>query len=323
MEFALIIVCIFLSAFFSGSEIAFFSLNEAKIKMLVDKGAKNSKLIDLLKRNQERLLVTILVGNNIVNIGASAVMTSWATETFGSSGVGIATGIMTLLVLTFGEIVPKSLATNFPGKVAQFASIPIFILQIILTPFSILFEKLSRLLVAIFKRGRHDENLPEDEVMALTEIAAQKGQMEKYESNVITGVFKLNDLKVSTVMTKKENIFAFDGEKKIVDVIQRIKEKHYSRIPVFMHERENYVGYIQTKDLLLVSSKKFKELKVKNFVKEILFVDEDELLKDLYRKLIGTQIHIALVTREREVIGLVTIEDIIEEVLGEIYDEKD
>lgn len=318
------LVSILLSGFFSGTEIAFFSLNEAKIHSLVKKKVKGAKLLEKLKSNPERLLVTILIGNNIVNIGSSSLITSLVTQQYGSQAVGVATGMMIFLVLTFGEIVPKSIATTYSSQIARYTAFPIYLFQITLLPISFLFELISKFTLKIVSRGKKEEESTEEDLLSIAAIGYKKGTLEAHEHKVIRKILKLNDTRVSKVMTSKENMYVINGEDTLNTVIKKIKENHYSRLPVYLENTDNIVGFLITKDIISFPKYKWSELKVKDIMRKVLFVKDNMLLSELYPKLQTEKLHLAIVQdKTNNTVGLITLENIIEELLGEIYDETD
>ncbi|HEX9804606.1 MAG TPA: hemolysin family protein, partial [Candidatus Dojkabacteria bacterium] len=308
--------------FFSGSETAYFSISEAQIFSLVQKKYKNSKLAQKLKSEPNKLIITILIGNNLVNIGASSVITFLITEKFGSEGVGVATGLMTFLILTFGEIVPKSIGNSFSTAVVLFAAPILYILQIILTPFVIIFENLSKMFIRFLNRNRSKpSNNFETELTALANLSYEKGAIKDYEREVIKKIFKLDDIKAEKIMTPKSKIFMLNGDKTISNVIKNIRSKHFSRIPVYLETEENIIGFLYLRDLIHVSG--WTKKSIKEVVREPLFVKPNTPINKVFDKFIETNMHMAFVRSGKKFLGLVTVEDILEELLGEIQDETD
>lgn len=324
IELLLLTICIILSGLFSGSEIAFFSLSDAKIHTLVDQKIKGASYLKKIKLNSDKLLITILIGNNIVNIGSSALATYLATEAFGSQGVGIATGVMTLLILTFGEIVPKSLAAKYAAEVALIMAFPIYVLMYLLTPISIGFEYLLKITNKILGSNRTPAPVvTEEEVKAMSEIGLKVGVVEDHENEFIQNIFSLNDTKVSEAMTPKKYVHMVSGEKYLSQIIRDVISKHYSRVPVYMGDRNNIIGFLLVKEVLKYPRSNWAKIQVKDVIRKPLYVRDSKILIDLYEKFIAEKIHIAIVKNsKKKVVGLITMEDIIEEVLGEIDDEE-
>ncbi|MFW5720191.1 MAG: hemolysin family protein [Candidatus Dojkabacteria bacterium] len=319
-----LILSLFLSGFFSGSEIAFFSLSDAKIHALMKKRVKGAKLIYKVKSNPDRLLVTILVGNNIVNIGSSALATMWVTDTFGNAAVGAATGVLTLFVLTFGEIIPKSIANNYSMQIARFAAVPLFVLGVVFLPVSILFEGLSKIVNTMFKKKEDSAGELEAELRSMAVLGYRQGSIEAHEQKFIQKIFTLNDTRVTKAMTPYAEMFTISGERTINTVIKDIKQTHYSRLPVYIGEENKICGFLYIKDILKFPKNSWNQLQVKDIMRRVLFVDPNTILSDLYGDFVENQTHIGVVkNKSGEVVGLITMEDIIEEVLGDIEDETD
>ena len=315
----LLIVLIFLSAVFSGSEIAMFSLSDHKIRHLMEKNVRGAKLLYSLKHDSHKLLITILIGNNIVNIGAASLATVLALELFGNFGVGIATGVMTFLILIFGEIMPKAFATKNAQTIALLMAPIINFLKYIFYPFVLFFNMLTRLVIPS-NQGTNDVLLTEDEVKDMLKISEEQGEIKQQEEEMIQNIFKLDDTLAEQIMTPRPKVFALEKDSRVIDVLDLILEKGYSRIPIYDKELDDIVGIVHTKDLLGND----KQKKISTFMRPAFFILEtkkiDALLYDFKQK----QSHLAIVVNEHgTVVGVITIEDLLEEIVGEIYDETD
>jgi len=315
---------IVLSGIFSGSETALVSVSQSKVDDLVSQRHKNAKLLKSLKNDPHKLLITVLIGNNIVNIGASAYAAVVFTDIFGSSGVGIATGAMTFLILIFGEITPKSIAHEYAVPFSLFIARPIYILQILLFPFVWFFGVIVRF--ANFIVGaKKSHTVTEGELIAMLKIGAQEGAIEKQERELIENVLEFNDTQVEDVMTPRVGIDAVDAEMTIDQAVHFAIEHSHSRLPVYDGDIDNIIGVITIKDLLQlyhVSSpkKKLKSLKLAIPLEVPLSKQINKLFREFQRK----HVHIAIVIDEYGgTAGLVTLEDLLEEIVGEIVDEFD
>ncbi len=321
---ALLAVLLALSAFFSSSESALFSLGRLHKDKFEKEGHKNRILTRLLM-NKNRLLITILVGNNLVNVAASAIATSFATSVFGSMGIGIAVGIMTLMILMFGEIVPKSYAIHNNEKVSLLVSKPIYAFFMIIYPVVYILELMINNLQAFLKISESDRSLiTEDEVLSVVKMGMEDGSIDPDEKELIDNVFEFDDTDVSEIMTPRVNMVSIDADESFSSIISLIHETNLSRIPVFEGSPDNMIGILYSKDLLKFVGKKVDRFDVRKNVRKALFVPGskkiDELLKDFQLK----KVHIAIVVDEYGgVEGLVTMEDVLEELVGEIYDETD
>lgn len=324
MEIVIILLCLFLSGFFSGSEIAFFSLSDAKVLALVRKRVRGAKMLYRLKRNPERLLVTILIGNNIVNIGLASFTTVWVTNTFGSQIVGVATGIITLLVLVFGEIFPKSIGTRFAQQIAFLTAGPLYGLMVVLTPFTFVFEWMSRALNNLLKPKKDTSKAVEEEVKALSHLSYKSGLFEEFEHGVIQKIFSLNDTTVKKVMTPISKAVMVKGDMNLSEVSKKIRFKHFSRIPVLNSDETRLSGFLYLRDILLLPQNQWDKRIARLFQRHILSTTERTVLSDLYEDFIDSRTHMAAVyNKDKKLVGIVTIEDILEELLGEIHDETD
>jgi len=245
LELAILIgsVAICLSAFFSGAEIAFFSLSDMKVQSLIKHGRKNAKLIAQLKSNPDRLLTTILIGNNLVNIGSSAVVTYSMTELLGSQGVGLATGIMTLAILTFGEIIPKTIATRYASHIALRSARLLYTIQILLFPFVYLFEQFSKLPRLLLKDDVSHNKITDTDVASMATISYDQGGLLEYERDAITNILTLNDTQVNKIMTPKSQMIMVKPTDTLADIVKTVRSEHYSRIPVYDATNDTVMGY--------------------------------------------------------------------------------
>ena len=315
---------VILSAIFSGSETALISLSQSKVDELVAKKVRNSALLKKLKNDPHELLITVLIGNNIVNIGASAYAAIVFTDIFGSSGVGIATAIMTFFILVFGEITPKSFAHQHAVGFALFMTKPIYVLQLILFPFVWVFGKIVDLVNFTFGTKK-SFTVTEGELVAMLKIGAQEGSIEKNEKELIENVLEFNDIKVEEVMTPRVAIEAIDSEMTIQEAVDFVIKHTHSRIPVYKGSIDNIVGIISIKELL----KYFDECSPKKKIKSLklslpLEVPFSKKIHKLFREFQRKHVHMAIVIDEYGgTAGLVTLEDLLEEIVGEIVDEFD
>ncbi|MFH1546091.1 MAG: hemolysin family protein [Patescibacteria group bacterium] len=307
-----------LSAFFSAAEVAFVSLSPAKIHILAGKKSRASKLVVALKSRPQRFLATILIGNNLVNIFAAGLATVVATETFGSAGLGIATGVMTLLVLIFGEIIPKAFAQKHAEIFALAVSYPLFILGKILLPFTWLTEKGLHALGA-----KHSEEVSEKEVVAMVDLGAESGEIKKHEQEMIQNVLEFTDTKVEAVMTPRVEIEALEKSTTIAEAEKFFQKLTHSRIPVFDGSIDKIIGILTLRQIFEHEGERnFPIKKLKLF--EPIFAPASRTIRSLFQELKSRRIHIAIVIDEHGgTLGIVTLEDLLEEIVGEIEDEED
>lgn len=321
--FITLIALVLLSGFFSASEIAIFSTTPARLKALVDKGVPGAKKLEYLKANPKKTLVTILVGNNIVNITASAIATMLAIKAFGDIGAGIATGVMVLLILVFGEIIPKSYATHNADRMAvRIAPFLIFLMKA-LYPLIILFEFIAIKLTKT-GNGMKPPQVTEEELKATLELSAASGNVKKEEKEMIESVLRFNDITVREVMTHRSEMVCLDGNIKLEDADDIVQDHEFSRYPVYQKTRENIVGFIHIKDLFFALTKGQDKKQLKTIMSPVHFVPQHTPLNEVFKQFQNKQMHMAVVVNDHgEVIGVVTLEDLLEELVGEIIDESD
>lgn len=323
----LLIVLIVLSGFFSASETALMSLNRIQTKQLVKKKKKGANSLLRIKEDTHKLLSTILIGNNLVNVGASALITAIAIDEFGSLGVGIATGVMTFIILVFGEIGPKSFAVR-KGEEISLAVAPVFeTLSYVLSPIVWVLDHINNVIMFLLKvHGEEDNALTEEEITSIVSIGAEEGAIKEQEREMIYKIFKFDDIPVSDVMVPRPEIKMLNADTKISALLRgkKIEEvKEYSRFPVYEGTRDNLVGIFYFKTALNYLGKK-SDKTVKDFVMPVLFVPETTKIDTLFAQFQKKKVHMALVVNEHGAVeGLATLEDILEEIVGEIEDETD
>ncbi|BDC35464.1 MAG: HlyC/CorC family transporter [Candidatus Methanoliparum thermophilum] len=320
-EVVLFPILLFLSGFFSSSEVAILSISEARVRSLVDSKVSGSKSLKKLKDAEENTIITILIGNNLVNVAASAIATSIAIKIFGSKGIGIATGIVVLLLLIFGEVIPKFFATKNSERVALAVSRYLYVISLILAPFVYLLSLISH---GIFKISNFEEEsaISEEELKEWINIGREEGAIEGVEKEIMDNVFKFADFMAKDVMTKKEKIVSIDVNSPIENVLKCIIKSGHSRILLYEGDINNIVGVIHAKDLLPFLYAR-EDVILKDIMRKPYFVSEKRKVSKILTDLRGgTQIAIVL-NSKREVVGVLTTEDILEEIVGEIEDEFD
>ncbi|HUT83031.1 MAG TPA: hemolysin family protein [Thermodesulfobacteriota bacterium] len=318
---------LFLSAFFSGSEVALFSLGQLRLQQMKEKKQPSSRIVEKLLGQPRRLLISILAGNEIVNISLSALATPLFISSLGEGGKLIAIFTMTFLILFLGEIIPKSLAIAYPDSVSSVIARPMMRFVQIITPVRWAIKHVVDAITSLLriKRDPRENIFMEAEFKDLVDLGHRDGSIEGTERELIHRVFRLGDTRVARIMTPKEQMFALPLEIGFGKLIAQVKEGHYSRIPIYSRDRDNIVGILNAKDLLpFVTSTGDKKLNLTEVLRKPLFVPENKRIDELLRELQQKKIHMAIVVREDgRVVGLVTMEDILEEIFGEIYDEYD
>jgi len=316
----ILLVLLVLSAFFSASEVAFVSLTNAKVETMVKRKVPRAKKIKKLKENPRRLLVAILIGNNIVNIASASLATMVASEMFQSAVLGITTGVMTLLILIFGEIIPKSYAANHNKSFAVLSSPILSVLVIIFWPFIVVLEWLAN----FFAGRQRPESISEEELKIMAHAGVKQGTIEKKERQMIERLFQFNDITAEDIMTPRVNMMYLEDTMTIEEAEDVIKSTPHTRFPVIKDTPDNIIGYVHSRDLLLAYIQDKENASIKNVVLPILRVPKQMRIDDLLQEFQKKQVHIALVQDELGgTEGITTLEDVLEELVGEITDEHD
>lgn len=317
-----IIFLIGLSAFFSSSELAIISINRAVIREKARKGDRRAQLLDRLLQNPDIVVSAIVIGNNLVNVLASILAGAISTQVFGNIGLGIATAVMTLLLLVFGEITPKSIGIRNEKFALRMAK-PIYILTRLFSPLSTGLSSLSRFISEnVFGKKEVNPPITEEEIMAMMRLGEEEGTIKKDERELVNEVFEFDETKVDEVRVPKREIVYLDENDTIQDLIDKSIETGFSRFPVCKNRNINkIVGMVHIKDALAVRD---KNRSVKKIMRDILKVGPGMKADDVLREMQRKKVHIAVVKdRKNKVKGIVTMEDLIEEIFGEITDEHD
>ena len=322
MDFIAVFICLGLSAFFSGAEIAFFSITESRLKTLAEEGHKGAKMGLKLRSNPQRLLSTILIGNNLVNIMAASLATLIAIRLFGSEAVAVATGLLTFLVLLFGEIVPKTLCAKYAETAVPLLAYPIYWLEQLFFPFLYVLEPFILKLTG--GRGLTVPFITEEELKIMLDAGGKAGVLETDEVKMIKNVFEFNDVTAEDAMTPRIYMFALDGTQTLEGARQDLYKAKYSRIPIHDGNPDNITGILYRSHALMELAQGHSQLKLKEISKAPLFIPSTKTADDLLKQFQQEKRHIAIVVNEfGGVMGLVTVEDLLEEVVGEILDEGD
>ncbi|HHP7233837.1 MAG TPA: hemolysin family protein [Desulfobacterales bacterium] len=317
-QLGFLFVLIVLSGFFSSSETALFSISKARARHLAKEGGKVNNLIQRMKEDPHRLLSTILIGNNLVNIGASALATAITIELVSNNAVGIATGIMTLLILVFGEIFPKSVATRNNILVARITIVPLFWLSILFYPVILFLNFIPRLTGRI----KHKPKVTEQELLTFVEVVEEEGEIKEEEKELIHNIFEFDDTNVSEIMSPRADMFIIEAGAEID--LKQIVESGFTRIPVIEKDIDHVVGILNIKDLFLQYAKGNQAIDVRQIMQPPYFVPENKKLDSLLQAFKRRKQHMAIVVDEHGGIsGLITLEDALEEIVGEITDETD
>lgn len=324
IQLCILAVLLFLSGFFSSAETALTTINIVKVRAMVEENPTRHVLtLQKVLDNKSKLISAILIGNNIVNISASSLTTSLVIRVFGNAAVGIATGILTLLVLLFGEIVPKTWAMYNNEKLALIYSGIIYFLMQILTPVIFVIDIISG---AILRLLHIDANkramMTESELKTYVDVSHEDGVIEQEEKKLIYNVFDFSDSVAKDIMIPRIDMTTIDVEASYNELLNLFKESMYTRIPVYEGESDNIIGIINVKDFLLVPNKKL--FKIRDIMREAYYTYEFKKTADLLLEMRNITTNVALVLNEYgATVGMITLEDLLEEIVGEIRDEYD
>lgn len=319
-----LIILIILSSFFSASETALMSISKIRVRHMVEENIKGANRVKELTDNPSSLLASILVGNNVVNIASSSLATVLAISLIGSRGVAISTIIMTIVVLIFGEITPKTLASQNSEQISLRVANPIFIISKMLKPVVIITTTISKFFIKLLG-GKSDSNKPfitEDELKTMVDVSEEEGILKSEEKDMIHNVFQFGDLYAKDVMVQRVDIIALDIEESLDKIISVIKEEGFSRIPIYSNTIDNIVGILNVKDIIFMEDT--KGFSLKNYMREITYTYEFRKVTELFKDMNKNRQHMVVVLDEYGgTVGIVTIEDLIEEIVGDISDEYD
>lgn len=313
-----------LSAFFSSSETAMMAVNKIRVRNLADAGLSSAQTLMKVLDNQPKMLSAILIGNNIVNISASSLATILVTRAFGDMYVGVGTGILTLLVLIFGEITPKTSATLYSETMALRFAKPIYMIMQVLTPVIFIVDKLSQGVLRLLHvdPNKKQDAITEDELRTIVEVSHEEGVIESDEKKMIYNVFDFGDSVAKDIMVPRIDMTFIDVDATFSEVIEVFREVKYTRYPVYEETTDNVIGIINIKDLLLTENQ--KKFCIRDYLREPLYTYEFKKTAELMVELRKTQNNIAIVLDEYgATAGLITLEDMLEEIVGEIRDEYD
>ena len=324
IQLVFIIILLLLSAFFSSAETAFTTVNRIKIRSLIESGSKRAMTVDRIIENKGKMLSAILIGNNIVNLSASTLTTSLVISLWGNYATGIATGILTILVLIFGEISPKTAATLYADTFALAYAPVIRGLMTVLTPVIYIIDKLAGIVLKLLGLDQKNMNqaITEEELRTFVDVSHEDGVIEQEEKEIINNLFDFGESKVKDIMIPRIDMSLIDVESEYLDVINIYKETKYSRFPVYEDNPDNVVGVLNIKDLITAPTG--QAFNLKSIMRKPYFVYEQKNTSELFREMQKGSISIAIVIDEYGTsVGMVTTEDLLEEIVGDIRDEYD
>lgn len=319
-----LVILLLLSAFFSSAETALITVNRIKMRTLAEEGNKKADRVLQITDNSGKMLSAILIGNNIVNLSASSIATSLAIEFFGSVGAGIATGILTVLILLFGEISPKTLATINADKIALAYSGVILFLMKVLTPVIFIINKLANAFIRLLgvDPNAKDKQMTEEELRTIVDVSKESGVIESEEHEMINNLFDFGDAQAKEVMIPRIDMTFAKIDSTYEELIGIFQEDKFTRLPVYEDTTDNVVGILNIKDLLLYKDK--EHFSVRDIMYEPYFTYEHKNTAELFMEMRKSSISLAIVLDEYgTTAGLITLEDLLEEIVGEIRDEYD
>ena len=323
LQLVILVLLLSASAFFSSAETALMTSNKLRIRNLAENGDKRAEKVLEITANTDKMLSAILIGNNIVNLSASALSTTLTLKLFGSSLVGVATGILTFLILVFGEITPKNVASkNAEDMALKYIGI-ISLLVIVLTPVIYVVNKVAGIVISLFVKNNDDNNMvTEDELRAMVEVSHEDGVIEKEEKKMIVNVVDFGDTVAGDIMLPRVDMVMVSVESSYGEILKIFREERYTRIPVYEESPDNVIGILNVKDFLLIEDK--ENFSVKEHLREPLYTYEYKKTSSLMVDMRKTGANIVIVLDEYgTTVGLITLEDMLEEIVGEIRDEFD
>ena len=323
IQLVIVIILLSASAFFSSAETALMTSNKLKMRNLADNGNKRAAKVLKVTENTDKMLSAILIGNNIVNLTASSISTTLTLKIFGSKLVGIATGILTFLILVFGEITPKNVASKNAENMALAYIGVISFLVTVLTPVIFIVNTVAKFVISIFNKNGDDNNaVTEEELRAMVEYSHEEGVIENEEKKMIVNVVDFGDTVAGDIMVPRVDMVMVDEKSSYEEILQVFREERYTRIPVYEETPDNVIGILNVKDFLLIEDK--ENFVMKELLREPLYTYEYKKTSALMMDMRKTGANIVIVLDEYGITaGLITLEDMLEEIVGEIRDEFD
>ncbi len=324
IEIASLAVLIGLSGFFSGLEVALVGVRKSKVVQLFNEGKKGSKALHKLKNNPSWMMSSVNLGNNLVNVGASALATSVAIRMFGDDGLGIAVGVMTFLILVFGEITPKTYCNANATKIALRYAPVLLVFSYVLYPIVKFFEIITKAVVKMTGSSSTPPPITEEEIKGVIDQGLEEKAIEKDEMELVHGALKFDDTVIRSVMTPRTKMFSLNSKTLLFEALPQINQKGYSRIPIYGETSDDIVGFIHVRDVLKELEKDNRMASLEQISRKPVFASQEKMVSALLKEMKGRKTHMAIVVDEHGgVEGLVTLEDLLEEIVGEIEDETD
>jgi len=313
-----------LSGFFSGLEVALVGVRRSKVHQMLNEKLPGSKSLHKLKSNPSRMMASVNLGNNLVNVAATALATDIALNVFGDQGLAIVIGVMTFLILVFGEITPKTYCNANAPKIALKYSRVLLAFSYVLYPIVLMFEKITKGIINLTGSDQEPPRLTEEEIKGVIEQGLQDKAIEKQESELVHGALNFDDIVIRSVMTPRTKMFTLNSKTKLFEALPQINQCGFSRIPIHGNNKDEIIGIIHVRDVLKALENDKKTSTLEMISRKPVFVSQEKMVSDLLKEMQGRQTHMAIVIDEfGGVEGCVTLEDLLEEIVGEIKDEKD
>ena len=324
IEYLVLAVLIGLSAFFSGTEVAMVGIRKSTVTRLLKQKTKGAKALHRFTSNPSWMMSSVNLGNNLVNVAASVLATSIAITTFGSEDLGIVVGIMTFLILVFGEITPKIYANANSTKTALRCAPLLLIFSYALWPVVKLFEIITKAMIKATGSSYHPPPITEEEIKGIVSQGLDDNVLEKDESELVHSALEFYDTVIRTVMTPRRKMFTLPAKMLLFEALPLISENLHSRIPIFGETHDDIVGFVHVRDILTHLEKDNKMITLEQVSRKPVFASQEKRVSSLLKEMKGRKTHMAIVVDEHGgVEGLVTLEDLIEEIVGDIEDETD
>lgn len=324
VQLVTIFILLLLSGFFSSAETALSSVNRVRLRALIEDGNKRAKIVDKILDNYSKMISTILIGNNIVNLGASSLATTFIMDKYGNAFVAVGTGILTLLVLLFGEIIPKTLAKTYAEGISLAYAFIIDKLMWIFTPVIFFVDKLSGIVMKILHIDPNAkmDSMTETELKTYVDVSHEDGVIETEEREIIYNVFDFSDAVAKDIMIPRINMITIDKDATYTELADVFKQHMYTRIPVYEDDQDNMIGLVNIKDFLFIEDK--ETFQISSILRKAHYTYEYKKSADLLLEMREKSYNVTFVLNEYGAcVGMITMEDILEEIVGEIRDEYD
>ena len=323
-EIISLIILIGLSGFFSGLEVALVGIRRSQVRQMLNKKLPGATSLHKLKSNPSRMMASVNLGNNLVNVSSTALATDIALKIFENSALAIAIGVMTFLILVFGEITPKTYCNANAAKIALRYSRVLLAFSYVFYPLVWIFERITKGIIKLTGSSQEPPRLTEEEIKGVIEQGLEDNAIEKQESKLVHGALNIDDIVIRSVMTPRTKMFTLNSKMLLFEALPLINKSGFSRIPLYGKNHDEITGIINVRDILKYLEKNQKMINLQQLARKPIFVSQEKKVSDLIKEMQGRKAHMAIVLDEFEgVEGCVTLEDLLEEIVGEIHDESD